>query len=157
MGSEILRCAQDDNPELASFDSQIVLFEMYWGLPPPWGGAGQPLIETLELAPMLAYPVPGRLAQLGRLSHEVREQALQLLPDKRVDDTQVVDHQGGAVIEVDKLLAGAQRVQLLAVPADEQEALEIAAMWLQGDGLEALDRALLLQLGIVLDSLVEDL
>jgi len=106
---------------------------------------------------MLAYPVPGRLAQLGRLSHEVREQALQLLPDKRVDDAQVVDHQGGAVIEVDKLLAGAQRVQLLAVPADEQEALEIAAMWLQGDGLEALDRALLLQLGVVLDSLVEDL
>ena len=37
MGSEILRCAQDDNPELASFDSQIVLFEMYWGSPLPYG------------------------------------------------------------------------------------------------------------------------
>jgi len=24
------------HPESASFDAHIVLFEMYWGLPPPW-------------------------------------------------------------------------------------------------------------------------
>src|SRR6266699_2048737 len=28
--TEILRCAQDDTPSSASFDSQNVFFEMYW-------------------------------------------------------------------------------------------------------------------------------
>src|SRR5437764_5243726 len=35
--TEILRSAQDDNPASASFDSQHVLFEMYWGQG-PWRG-----------------------------------------------------------------------------------------------------------------------
>src|SRR5712691_8683878 len=96
-------------------------------------------------------------SQLRRLRPQVREHALQLLSDKRVDDAQVVDHQGGADVEAEKLLAGAQGVQLLAVAADEQKASEIAAIWLQVDRFKALDRALLLQLNKVLDSLVEDL
>ena len=58
---------------------------------------------------------------------------------------------------MDKLLAAAQRVQLLAIASDDHKAIKIAAMWLQGDGLEALDRALLLQPCVVLDRLVENL
>jgi len=95
--------------------------------------------------------------QLRRLSPVVRVQMPQLLPNKRGDDAKVVDNQAHAVREAEKLLAGAQRVQLLAVAADKRKAEEIAAMWLQADGLEALDRALLLQLPVELDCFVEDL
>src|SRR2546421_12654502 len=57
--TEILRCAQDDTPASASFDSQNVLFEMYWALPPSpneWEGASAPgrfegpTVSPLELA-----------------------------------------------------------------------------------------------------------
>src|SRR5205085_7075076 len=81
--------------------------------------------------------------QLSCLSSEVREQALQLLPNKRINDSEIIDHQGGAIIEAEKFIASAQRVQLCAVATDKQEALEIATMIIQGNGFKALNRALL--------------
>ena len=60
--------------------------------------------------------------QLRRLSPVVRVQTPQLLPNKRGDDAKVVDNQANAVREAEKLLVGAQRVQLLAVAADKRKA-----------------------------------
>ncbi len=60
--------------------------------------------------------------QLRRLSPVVRVQTMQFLPNKRGEDAKVVDNQANAVREAEKLLAGAQRVQLLAVAADKRKA-----------------------------------
>jgi hypothetical protein len=45
--------------------------------------------------------------QLICLSSEVRKQALKLLPNKRINDAKIVDHQGCTIIEAEKLLASA--------------------------------------------------
>jgi hypothetical protein len=89
----------------------------------------------IKLSGILRTATPGS-TQLRRLSSKVCELALQFLPNKRGNDPKVVDNQGSAVIKAQKLLASANRVQLLAVAADEQKAYKITAMWLQSDRLK---------------------
>lgn len=57
--------------------------------------------------PMTSFAVPDLLAQFRRLLLDVGELALQLLANKGGDDAEVVDNLDGAVIEAEKLLAGA--------------------------------------------------
>jgi hypothetical protein len=56
---------------------------------------------------MTSFAVPDLLAQFRRLRLEVGELALQLLANKGGDDAEVVDNLDVAVIEAEKLLAGA--------------------------------------------------
>src|SRR5205085_9899186 len=62
-----------------------------------------------------------------------------------------------AVIEADELVAGAHTVQLLAIAAHKEKAVQVSAVRLEGDGLEAFNLALLLQTRVVLDGFAEHL
>jgi hypothetical protein len=63
--------------------------------------------------------------QLRRLSIKVSKLALQLHPNKRANDAQIIDYQGSAIIEAQKLFAITQLTQLLRIAANEQKAREL--------------------------------
>jgi hypothetical protein len=73
------------------------------------------------------------------------------------NDAEVLDHQGRFRRDLRELLTDAQRRELLGLAADEDEPVEVPAVRLEEDGLEVLDRALLLETAVLRERLVEDL
>ena len=96
------------------------------------------------------------LGECGDLLDVELHLALEPLGQVGADDTEAVDDECRAERELRELLAHAQRGEPLGVAADENEAVEIAAVRLEEHGLEALDRPLLLEPRVVAEDLVEE-
>src|SRR5215213_6339327 len=96
------------------------------------------------------------LAQISGALLVVPIELLESTAGERRDHPNLAHNDAGTVDHPQEVVAVAEFVERAQLAPQQEEALEIAAMWLQGVGLEAINPALLLALTEELHCLVED-
>jgi hypothetical protein len=92
----------------------------------------------------------------GRLLEEL-DLLLKPLANDGADDAETLDYQSRSRGQAEELVVATDLVELVVAPAQEGEAVQVAAVRVEEHDLEVLDSAVLLKAALVLDALAEDL